>query len=46
MKKEKFQDLAMSFFSAKTEKRIMTGFYMYVAAVVLIQVTRLIIQNF
>ena len=44
--KEKLQRAAMGLFSAKTEKRIMTGFYMYVAAVVLIQVTRLIIQNF
>jgi len=43
--KETLQNAAMNFFTAKTEKRIMTGFYIFLAGYVLIQAGRFIIQN-
>lgn len=46
MKKEKMEDAAWRFFSAKTEKRLYTAVIIYGVVVVVIQVTRFIIQNF
>lgn len=45
MKKEKLENAAWRFFSAKTEKRFYTGAIIYGVVVVVIQVTRFIIQN-